>query len=59
MHVNEAQDKVLKTNFNAYPNGKDFSIEVNASSYKIRKPIQKKRGNRGHDKGKKQTFSCP
>jgi hypothetical protein len=40
MQVNEAQDDALKTNFNAYPNGKGISAEVNVASYKIRKPIR-------------------
>jgi hypothetical protein len=39
MQVNEAQDDALNTNFNAYPNGKGISTEVNVASYKIRKPI--------------------
>lgn len=52
MQVAEAQDEVVKTNFNAHPNGKDISIEVNASSYKIKKPIYKKRSRQGGDKNK-------
>jgi hypothetical protein len=35
MQVNEAQDDALKTNFNAYPNGKGIITEVNVASYKI------------------------
>jgi hypothetical protein len=59
MQVNEAQDDALKTNFNAYPNGKSISTEVNVASYKIRKPIHRKRGKHGAGKGKKETTVNP
>jgi hypothetical protein len=35
MRVNETHDKVSKTNFNDYSNGKGISTKVNAISYKI------------------------
>jgi hypothetical protein len=59
MQVNEAQDDALKTNFNAYPNGKSISTEFNIASYKIRKPIQGKRGKHGAGKEKKETTVNP
>jgi hypothetical protein len=59
MQVNEAQDDALMTSFSAYPNGKDISTEVNVASYKIRKPIQRKRDKHGAGKGKKETTVNP
>jgi hypothetical protein len=47
VQVNEVQDDALKTNFNAYPNGKGISTKVNVASYKIRKHIQRKRDKHG------------
>ncbi|EAY93291.1 hypothetical protein OsI_15100 [Oryza sativa Indica Group] len=52
MQVSESHEEVLRKNFVSQPPGKSVGLEVNASSYKVRKPVQRKRGKCG---GKKAT----
>jgi hypothetical protein len=50
MQVSKSHDEVLRKNFVSQPPGKSVGLEVNASSYKVRKPVQRKRGKRGGKK---------
>jgi hypothetical protein len=50
MQVSESLDDVLRKNFVSQTPCKSVGLEVNASSYKVRKPVQRKRGKHGGKK---------
>ncbi|EAY97046.1 hypothetical protein OsI_18970 [Oryza sativa Indica Group] len=50
MQLSESHDEVLRKNFVSQPPGMSVGLDVNVISYKVYKPVQRKRGKRGGKK---------
>lgn len=59
MQVAEAQDEILRKNYVTQPPGSSAGREANAGSYKVRKPLMKRRGKKGKIVAQKGKSDAP